>query len=223
LIKDELLRPDINNNEFIYKKLFELLNISQYEEVCRNIEDMKNSFDNFIGNYCNNLIIRIKNIFNKNFKGSLHLMLKEWYKENELESSPIIFDIKTKEFIEYISLLSTHDEIDIIEKISKIVTGYYIEDWQPSELNTFEDELLKIINNVKNIDKNQINESNKITLVSGDEKIEKYLSSNTKISAIGSTMKSNIEELIEEYGESLSEEEKITVLLDIIKRYMWGE
>ena len=79
---------------------------------------------------------------------------------------------------------------------------------------------MKIINNVKNIDKNQINESNKITLVSGDEKIEKYLSSNTKISAIGSTMKSNIEELIEEYGESLSEEEKITVLLDIIKRYM---
>lgn len=220
LIKDELLRPDINNNEFIYKKLFELLDTSQYEEVCRNIEDMKNSFDNFIGNYCNNLIIRIKNIFNKNFKGSLHLMLKEWYKENELESSPIIFDIKTKEFIEYISLLSTHDEIDIIEKISKIVTGYYIEDWQPSGLNTFEDELLKILNNVKNIDKNQINESNKITLVSGDEKIEKYLSSNTEISAIGSTMKSNIEELIEEYGESLSEEEKITVLLDIIKRYM---
>ena len=82
---------------------------------------------------------------------------------------------------------------------------------------------MKIINNVKNIDKNQINESNKITLVSGDEKIEKYLSSNTEISAIGSTMKSNIEELIEEYGESLSEEEKITVLLDIIKRYMWGE
>ena len=79
---------------------------------------------------------------------------------------------------------------------------------------------MKIINNVKNIDKNQINESNKITLVSGDEKIEKYLSSNTEISAIGSTMKSNIEELIEEYGESLSEEEKITVLLDIIKRYM---
>ena len=33
-------------------------------------------------------------------------------------------------------------------------------------------------------------------------------------------MKSNIEELIDEYGDSLTEEEKITVLLDIVKKYM---
>lgn len=220
VIKDELLRPDINNNEFIYKRLFEIFDTNDYEYICKNIEEMKVIFDNFISNYCANLIIKTKNIFNKNFKGSIHSLLKEWYKENELESSPLIFDLKTKEFIEYVSQLSTHDEIDIVEKISKIMTGYYVEDWQPNELINFEKELIKTIDNIKNIDKNKFNDSNKITFVSGNDKIEKYLSSNTEISAIGSTMKSNIEELIDEYGESLSEEEKITVLIDIIKRYM---
>ncbi len=220
LIKDELLRPDINNNEFIYKRLFEILNTNDYENICEKINDMKIIFDEFINKYSKVLSEIIKNKFSKNFKGSLHSLLKEWYRDNELESSPIIFDIKTKEFIEYIGNLSTHDDLDIIEKIAKIITGYYIEDWQPSEIISFENELKSILETVKNIDKEQINETNKITLVNGDEKIEKYLRTTTEISTIGSTMKSNIEELIEEYGESLSEEEKITVLLDIIKRYM---
>ena len=220
LIKDELLRPDINNNEFIYKRLSEILETDDYEAICKKIEDMKQIFDGFINEYSNLLINKTKNIFNKNFKGSLHSLLKEWYKENELDTSPVIFDLKTKEIIDYINLLSTHDELDIIEKLSKIITGYYIEDWQPNEINNFENVLLNIIESVKNIEKRPINETNKITLVSGEEKIEKYLRASNEISAIGSTMKSNIEELIEEYGDSLTEEEKITVLLDIIKKYM---
>ena len=35
-------------------------------------------------------------------------------------------------------------------------------------------------------------------------------------------MKNNIEDLIDEYGSSLTEQEKISVLIDIIKKYMWG-
>ena len=53
-----------------------------------------------------------------------------------------------------------------------------------------------------------------------NEEIEKYLTSNDNISVIGNTMKNNIEEIISEYGNSLSEEEKISVLVDIIKNYM---
>ena len=36
-------------------------------------------------------------------------------------------------------------------------------------------------------------------------------------------MKNNIEEIINEYGDSLTEQEKINVLIDIMKKYMWGE
>ena len=60
-------------------------------------------------------------------------------------------------------------------------------------------------------------------LINGNETIEKKLSLDEEISAIGNTMKNNIEEIINEYGESLSEQEKVTILIDIIKKYMWGE
>ena len=38
----------------------------------------------------------------------------------------------------------------------------------------------------------------------------------------GNTMKNNIEEVMNEYGDSLSEKEKISVLVNIIKKYLWG-
>lgn len=220
IIKNELLRPDINNNEFIYQRLLEIFDTNNYEEITELIKDMKQIFDSFMDSYCEYVINETKEIFNKNYKGSLNSLLKDWLIDNKLESSNIIFDIKTRELIEYVKELTTHDENDIIEKISKIVTGFYIEDWQPNEMNNLKEELQKIINNVKESDQKNVDCSNKITLINGSEKIEKYLSSDDELSALGNTMKNNIEEIINEYGDSLTEQEKISVLIDIMKKYM---
>lgn len=220
VIKNELLRPDINNNEFIYQRLLEIFDTNNYEEITEFIKDMKQIFDSFMDSYCEYVINETKEIFNKNYKGSLNSLLKDWLIDNKLESSNIIFDIKTRELIEYVKELTTHDENDIIEKISKIVTGFYIEDWQPTEMNNLKEELQKIINNVKESDQKNADCSNKITLINGSEKIEKYLSSDDELSALGNTMKNNIEEIINEYGDSLTEQEKISVLIDIMKKYM---
>lgn len=219
-VKNELLRPDINNNEFVYRKLLEIFETDNYEIIYKNISDMKGIFENFIKNYSNLLIEKTKDVFDKSFNGSLNSLLKEWFIDNELNNSPMIYDVKTKEFINYVKNLTTYDENEIIEKISKIVTGLYIEDWQPNQIQNYEEELSRIINSINNKDLNTYNDSNKIMLVSGTKTIEKYLSSEDDVSAIGNTMKNNIEEVINEYGESLSEQEKINVLVGIIKKYM---
>ena len=192
IIKNELLRPDINNNEFIYQRLPEIFDTNNYEEITEFIKNMKQIFDSFMDSYCEYVINETKEIFNKNYKGSLNSLLKDWLIDNKLESSNIIFDIKTRELIEYVKELTTHDENDIIEKISKIVTGFYIEDWQPNEMDNLKEELQKIINNAKESDQKNVDCSNKITLINGSEKIEKYLSSDDELSALGNTMKNNI-------------------------------
>lgn len=220
IIKNELLRPDINNNEFIYQRLIEIFDTNNYEKITDLIKEMKKTFDSFMNLYCEYVIKETKEIFNKNYKGSLNSLLKDWLIDNKLESSNMIFDIKTRELIEYVKELTTHDEEDIIEKISKIITGFYIEDWQPNEMEDFKGELERIINNINQSDQSSVDCSNKITLISGNEKIEKYLSNNDELSALGNTMKNNIEEIMNEYGDSLTEQEKISVLIDIMKKYM---
>ena len=62
--------------------------------------------------------------------------------------------------------------------------------------------------------------SQRIIVVNNDKTIEKNLTSSDNISALGNTMKNNIEEIIEEYGSSISEEEKVNILLNIMKKFM---
>lgn len=220
-VKNELLKPDINNNEFIYKGLCDIFNTSNYMNIVEEIKNMKLMFDNFISMYSDSLINSTKQIFDKNFKGSLTSLLKEFYEENKLNDSHIIYNLTTKQFINYIGSITTHDEQEVIEKISRIITGLYIEDWQPDDYRNFNEKLFEIVNNIKNIKAPKNNdESNKLLLFDGNEKLEKYIIASDEISAIGNTMKNNIEEIMNEYGDSLSEKEKISILANIIKKYM---
>ncbi len=222
-VKNELLKPDINNNEFVYKILCDIFNTTNYLKIVEEIKNMKKIFDNFISTYSEKLVIKTKEILNKSFKGSLTSLLKEFYEDNELDNSYVIYEFRTKEFIDYVRNLTSHDEYDVIEKIAKILTGFYIEDWQPSDYTSFNENLKEMIGNIKNVKNDKSNckeESNKLLLVNGSEKIEKYIISNDEISAIGNTMRNNIEEVINEYGDSLTEKEKISVLVNIIKKYM---
>lgn len=219
-VKNELLKPDINNNEFVYKILCEIFRTTNYMDIVEEIKNMKETFDNFISMYSNVLISKTKVVLNRNFKGSLTSLLKEFYEENKLDCSYTIYELNTKEFIDYITNITTHDEHDVIEKIAKIITGLYIEDWQPDDYQSFIESLNEIVDNIKNTKNTKNDENNKLLLVNGNEKIEKYIISDEEISAIGNTMKNNIEEVMNEYGDSLSEKEKISVLVNIIKKYM---
>ena len=131
-----------------------------------------------------------------------------------------IYDVSTTNFIDYIKNLTSHDENAVIEKLAKIITGYYIEDWQPSDYNNYKNGLINIIKNIKSTNTVTKDKTNRILLYDGTEKLEKYVASDDEISAIGNTMKNNIEEIMNEYGDSLTQQEKISILVNIIKKYI---
>lgn len=212
------MRPDINNNEFIFDFVPNLFD-NNFEESISEISIMKTKFDNYLSIYCNELIDETKKILDSKYKGGLGTLLKEIFDQKENIFKSKIFDIKTKNFIDYISDIQTYDDEKIINKLSKIITGFYIEDWQQNEKENY-------INGLNNI-KESINTKedfgliqHKLILVNGDKTIEKNINSDIEISALGNTMKNNIEEIMDEYGGSLTEHEKINVLLDIMKKYM---
>lgn len=217
-IKSELLRPDINNNEFLFTYVPNLFD-NNLEVTFKEISEMKEEFDRYLSIYSDDLIDETKNILNKKYKGSLGTLLKELYETKEENLKNKIFDLKTKSFIEYISDINTYDDKKIINKLAKIITGFYIEDWQQNEKKNYIEELMNVNNSINTKDDMNIVQ-NKLVLVSGNTTIEKNINSSIEISALGNTMKNNIEEIMDEYGGSLSEQEKINVLLDIMRKYM---
>lgn len=218
-IKSELLKPDINNNEFLFITLPKIFEIEDYNVVSDMIKEMKESFDGYITKYIEALIIKTKSLINSNYKGSLSTLLIEWNKDLDSSVKNNIYDIRTKNFIDLLENLNTHDEHEVIERLSKIFTSFYVEDWQFNQLDEYINNFKETIGKLENTDKKS-DETQKIVLINGNETIEKNISSSDNISALGKTMKNNIEEIMNEYGNSLSEEEKVNILLNIMKNYM---
>ncbi len=217
-IKKALLQPDINSNEFIFSYIPKIIN-KDIEEIPKEINNMKHCFDDYIKYYSTEVINSTKKILKEDFKGSLNSLLKEWYSEFKTKESNLFFDISAKGFIDYVKNIDSHDEMEIIEKISKNVVGYYIEDWQQNEIENYKNKLIDISNKIKIPIKN-INSKRKIILVDGESEISKNIDEDIQISSLGNTMKNNIEEVIDEYGESVNEQEKINILINIMKKYM---
>jgi len=218
-IKSELLRPDMNNNEFLFVDILDIFEVSDYSLAAGQFNKMKNTLDNLFNNYLIILIKETKEIFEKDFKGSISSLLREWYKNLSDNKKKQIYDLTTKNLLNYIKELNTHDENDILENLAKIITGYYVEDWQPDEKYNYIKTLKNIVLKIES-SKEEINGNQKILLVNGDEVIEKSLTNNRELSALEKTMKNNIEEIIEEYGGALTEYETVNVLIDIIKKYL---
>lgn len=216
--KSELLRPDINNNELLFNTLPNLFP-GDFQIVVQEIRTMKQTFDAFLSNYQMEVIQRSKAILNPSYKGSFVTLLKELSDEIGNGLHHQILDLKTKAFVEYISNIQTHDENKVINKIVKIVTGFYIEDWQPSEMENYENALKQLKEKLQKKD-DMTSSHQKIILINGDKTVEKNLAIHSEISALGVTMMNNIEEILEEYGGALDEQEKINVLLEIMKKYM---
>ncbi len=220
LVKNELLRPDLNNNEFLFKQLKEIFSTNDYNIILNEIKDMYCAFSNFITVFTSELINETIKTISPDYKGSLATVLQIWYKDLDKSIKNKIFDLNTKKFLNYIATINTHDDYEILNNLIRIVTGFYVEDWKISDKKNYFDGLNNILLKLNNSDVSS-DSSQRLVLINGDNSIEKNLfSSEENISSLGVTMKNNIEEIIDEYGNSISEEEKINVLIEIMKKYM---
>lgn len=218
-IKSALLKPDINNNEFLFITIPKIFSVEDFNSASKMIEQMKKSFDEYVSKYIEKLIIKTKDLINPNYKGSLSTLLMEWNKSLDCSIKNNIYDVRTKNLINLLEKLNTHDEYEVIELLSKIFTSFYVEDWQSNQIDEYSFNFKETIEKLKNVNIS-FDSVQKIVLINGNETVERNITSQNNISALGKTMKNNIEEIIEEYGNSLSEEEKVNILLNIMREHM---
>ena len=218
-IKNDLLKSDINNNEFLFKKIEESFGTNNYESLSQNVGAFKKIYDGYLDEFTNNLIYDFKEKFTHNSKSNLNIILNNWNKAIEPKIKETVVKLEVKKLLDYTNNINTYNDKEIIENVSNIVVGRYIEDWQENTYNEFFENLDNILGEVKKLENADLGEQEKIVISDGKENIQKYIDT-SEISLLGNTLKNNIEDSIEEYGDSISESEKIKILLQIIKKYM---
>ena len=220
-LRKELLKYDVNVREFIFNSIPRICNIEDLQKTLGRIVEIKDYLDSRSRNVKLELIDLTKDMFVEGYKGSLGQALNIWINDMEQYKKDYLYDVVTNKLIDYAKKLKNNNEEIIIDRISIIITGLTIADWNDETIEVFLDTLSNCLEKIRDLKDNIDENSEAITLVSNIEgnKVEKVFEK-TEISVLGSTLVNEVEEAFEEYGESITDDEKRTILIELLEKFI---
>lgn len=217
LFRRELLKYDVNSREFIFEKLPKIFNQNDYKNLYKELFKSKLYFDNRNNEIKNQMIEWTKNAFIENYKGSLSGALQKWNRDLDRFRKEYIYNIITNRLLEFLNSLNENNDENIIEELAFILTGLSINDWNDVTYDSYKNELLESLDTIKNL-KEETNSNETITFIlNGSSNIEKRFSKE-EISPLGNTLLNELEEVVDEYGSALTDNEKRTILFNLLEK-----
>lgn len=145
--------------------------------------------------------------------------IQELFQSEWEGKSQKVFDYTTNNVLDLVSRAKEMDEKNFILKLAKTITGFELAYWADNKIYDFEETLKEAVNKLNDYnpeDELQDGEM-KITIESSDENPITIQFSQETLSTTGETMLNKIKNTLNGFGESISYEEKISILTEIIK------
>lgn len=199
--KDEFLKHNLNIHESLLIKSPKLLS-SSIKDVPKNIKAILEEYEKKIDKYSQEIIVKVINSF-----GSEMDSIKSTYdlwKAQYSQIKNVIFENREKALYKAFEVVKYNNK-DALNLLSYALFNCTIDDWNSQRESEFMSVLESFIDKVYAYDENAISKQdfdNNKTMI--------------EISQLGKTLYSNLTETIEEYGSSLSNEEKASIIKRIL-------
>lgn len=224
---NSLKQQNINAREFLFEKVFEIYNYHEFTcAVIDNITVAKQLFDGAKDSLVKTLIVDVKSIFNMSTtKGaSLTSIIKDWYEDLKDTTVNHLYSDGEEKVLQLMLSIS-NDEKTFIERLAKAVTGLRVDDWNTDTISTFVENLTTFKKTVEEFDRNisvdKISNTTgmyKLSFVqkNGEEVVKTF--NKTDYSNTAKLLLNEITTALEEMGQSISEQEKRQVLMELLER-----
>ena len=161
----------------------------------------------------------IKQIFDLDDSDDLMQYMQDLYREEWEEKSQKAFDYTTNNVLDLVSRASEMDEEHFVLELAKATTGFELSYWADNKINGFEEILRDTVNklNEYNPEDGLQQGEMKITIESADGVPLITQFSNEKLSTTGKMMLKKMKSTLGDFGESISYEEKISILTEIMR------
>lgn len=198
--KDLMLKHDLNNYELLFNTIPNILGCC-YEELVKHINAIFGSYDMKLNSFYEKTIKDVKDMLvsSDTIKSSFEL----WYSKHK-QIDKIVFELNEKNLYKAFKNIEYNDD-DAINLLSYSTLGCKLDNWSVKKKEVF----FRIINimlnktesytDEKDINKDEFSTENKVSL-----------------SSIGKTLYSNLADSLEEYGDSISNEEKAIILKKLL-------
>ena len=158
-------------------------------------------------------------VFDIDEKINLSHGLTDLYRAEWEEKSSKAFDYSTNSFLEYLAGLTETSDVELIESLAKILTGFEIEFWSDNKIEDFSEILRTIMAKLDDyVPTDELGDGDvKMTLEYGNQAPVISRFSEEELSTNGQMMLNKMKSTIKNFGESLSYEEKLNVMSLIFK------
>ena len=216
---------EINPWEVLFLKIPKICEMEDrpYLEVFDQIVFWKRILDGYLSQRKKQAAYKIKAIFHCKDTADLTQGLKLWYQEQNTRIEQKLYDTTTNHFLNYIQKVSTHDEEEVVSRISKILLDLFVEDWNDNSLSCLLEGLQQIKQKVESSQKEEKIKQTACRILLEDESgtiIEKYYrikEEDTNVYLFRNTLL----DLLEEVGESVELEQKVAVLAEVLRELIF--
>ena len=221
-------QAEINSREVLFEQFLKIYGYESFDKnLAYDIKESKELLDNAKNNLIEYLKCQLSNKFAKNSEGntSLYSVILNWYEALQEETRNHMFNSIDNGILSAISEI-TPDEHQFIEVLSRIATGLRIEDWTDLTADIFLNTIDAFIKNISSYDKDtkigalSYEGSYKLSFTDESGNTTYKTFNKSEYSQMGKVMLSDVESMIEEYGEAISNDEKRQILIDAINNLL---
>lgn len=206
LYKNKFYSYSINPFEVVFTTPLEIF--GDYSSAYDELKKFKNNESQTVNEFKAQIANTIRSNFGIDKHTSLKMGMNKYLKSQEGETTPILND-KDYDIYAAISKNLSYDNSEAANSIAKATVGMYMEDWDKDysqKLVEGLDNFRKHMKSTKRVNKN----------MSIDEVVDQL---DIKVnSMMGKVLERNINNLINEYGDSVSKDEKIAIIAKLLKK-----
>lgn len=204
-------------NRFFFETLPSLN--GELQELVIQISNIKNELESVSEKQYARALKAVKQVFDMDENEDLIKALHALYVDSWEEKSQRAFDYTTNGVLDLVSKANEYTEEEFINELAKAVTGFELNYWADNKINDFEEILRDTVNRLHEYDPTEgLQEGEmKITIESADGNPVISQFSQSELSSTGQTMLNKIKSTLGNFGGSISYEEKISIMAQILK------
>lgn len=145
------------------------------------------------------------------------------YEEDWSQKEHKVFDYQTNAMIEYLKTFNhTNKDNEFIGELARVVTGFEITYWNDSKMDDFNDTLTGIMTQLENFEIKESLDDNEVKIIiqTGNEDLRSTQFDKQELSRNGQVMFNKMKSTLENFGQSLSQEEKMQIIAGLLEEIM---
>lgn len=207
--KNEFLGYNLNPYEQVYQNPLEIFEADNYAVVSGSVEEFYHSWEKKLDEFELQIAGELKKLISIDETTSLKKGLQEYLLKTIGDAKPVLNETSSR--IHAAVNAIGYNDSDAVNELSYAALNTYVEDWEKDRTEEFLRAFSNYLKDLAGAEK-----------IHSDTTLEGVLerASNVEISGMGELLKNNLEGVLSEYGESVSNEEKLAIVSALMKKLL---